>query len=606
MIAEKGLAAALFHSFLAGLFALALITSPRQAGAQVDAPPAQSENPASRPEPAGDKKDEAIARFKKGLELQDKGAWAAALAEFLVARRMYPLRNAAFQAGICLEKLDRYDEALEVFEGTLRDFSESMPPAAREIVQRKVLDVRGLVGTLEVEGAEPGSAIAIDGRERGEFPLLTPLRVNAGSHVVRAFKEGFLPFETRVEVAGGQSARVSARMRALTSSGRLHVTEQSGKALTVFIDGSAVGKTPWEGRLAVGNHVVTLRGEGQLGTQPASVSVELNKNTALALAAEELTAELHIEPVPMNASVAIDAIGVGSGLWQGRLRAGEHRIEAAAAGFVPEARQVTLRPGEREVVRIALRRDEASPFWRKPPRPPRFIAELSAAAALVPTFGGDIAGACIKDCKRSAGAGGMSVLYAGYELGSGLSFGAAIGYFAATQSTEERFTSIKPVDLGSPPALPAEAGRGAADDRLALRGVLAGAFIAFAIGERFPLRLRMGAGILAGDLLDERTGRFQASTGGAFSPGWAIERHDARFIYAAPEVRWGIRLHRRAELSIGVAAPVLIRIEEPRWDVAQTHYVRAGDDGLGTFAAEALIGPVVVAITPGVGARYDF
>ena len=119
-------------------------------------------------------------------------------------------------------------------------------------------------------------------------------------------------------------------------------------------------------------------------------------------------------------------------------------------------------------------------------------------------------------------------------------------------------------------------------------------------------RVRLDFAATLGDLLDERTGRFQASTGGAFSPGWAIERHDARFIYAAPEVRWGIRLHRRAELSIGVAAPVLIRIEEPRWDVAQTHYVRAGDDGLGTFAAEALIGPVVVAITPGVGARYDF
>src|SRR5262245_10455500 len=55
-------------------------------------------------------KDAAIAHFDKGLALYDRGAWAAALAEFIEARRLYPLRNANYQAGLCLEKLQRYDE----------------------------------------------------------------------------------------------------------------------------------------------------------------------------------------------------------------------------------------------------------------------------------------------------------------------------------------------------------------------------------------------------------------------------------------------------------------------------------------------------------------
>src|SRR5258706_542611 len=79
--------------------------------------------------------------------------------------------------------------------------------------------------------AEPGAAITIDGQSRGEFPALAPLRVATGSHAVRVTKEGFESFATRVEVAGGQSVRVVARLHALTRSGRLRVAEQRGRVL---------------------------------------------------------------------------------------------------------------------------------------------------------------------------------------------------------------------------------------------------------------------------------------------------------------------------------------------------------------------------------------
>jgi hypothetical protein len=552
-------------------------------------------------------RDEAVAHFMKGLSLFDSGVYAAALAEFLEARRIYPLRNASLQAGFCLEKLGRFDEALDQFEAVLRDFGETMPADVKVIAQRKVVEMRGLVGTLEIEGAEPGSALVIDGRDRGEFPALAPLRVAAGSHLVRVFKEGFEPFETRVEVAGGQLARVRVILRALTSSGRLRVEEQGGRSLAVVIDGSEVGKAPWEGRLAVGEHVVLLRGEGDLGTQPVSVAVELNKPTLLTLVAEELASRLRIEPVPVNASVAIDAVVVGRGVWEGKLRAGEHAIEVAAPGFVPELVRVALKRGEREVVRAALRRDETSPFWREPPRPPRFVVESSVSVALAPTLGGDVAGTCVQDCERALGAGGVSVLHGGYELGFGLGFGVSIGHLAVVQSMTGRRTSVNPVDLGTPPVFPAGTGVGTADDRLALRGVLAGGWLGYSLAERIALlHFRLGAGALIGDILNERTGRFLGSSGARYDLGPVAERHDARFLYLTPEVRWGLRLSRRVEVNIGVAVPVLIALTTPRWDAEQVHYVRAGEDGFATFAADALVSPVVLMIAPGLGARYDF
>src|SRR5262249_57695196 len=97
---------------------------------------------------------------------------------------------------------------------------------------------------------------------------------SAGTHLVRIFKEGFEPFETRVDVAGGQTAKVTAKLRVLKDSGRLKVTERGGRAIDVVVDNVVVGKTPWEGLLGVGNHTVVLRGEGKLGTQPVAAAAK--------------------------------------------------------------------------------------------------------------------------------------------------------------------------------------------------------------------------------------------------------------------------------------------------------------------------------------------
>jgi hypothetical protein len=154
------------------------------------------------------------------------------------------------------------------------------------------------------------------------------------------------------------------------------------------VDGIVVGKTPWEGPVAVGEHVVTLRGSGSLdaecapaeaassskrppiredvdlGTQPVTVPIRLQKLTALLLAAEELDTTLRIEPTPGGASIAVDSVTVGRGAWEGRLRVGEHRVEVIAEGFLPEVRRVVLERRKRQVVRVDLERDRNTPEWR--------------------------------------------------------------------------------------------------------------------------------------------------------------------------------------------------------------------------------------------------
>ncbi|MEZ4301027.1 MAG: PEGA domain-containing protein [Polyangiaceae bacterium] len=576
---------------LSGVLAAAIGLASRSVIAQPSPTPGPSSSPSAE---ESDPTAEALAHFRKGNELFKQEAWAAALAELLLSRRLKPTRNATANAAYCLRRLGRYDEALDLYESVLRDFT-GIPADLKDEAQRAILELRGLVGTIEIDDSEPGASISIDGRTRGEHPSLAPLRVAAGSHAVRVYKEGFEPFETRVDVAGKATAHVIAKLRPLAASGRLKVIEQSGREMEVLIDGSLVGQTPWEGRVPAGEHVVVLRGEGDLGTAPARVAVELNRTVPLTLAAEELSAVLRVEPVPAGAHVAIDAVAVGRGIWEGRLRAGEHAIEIAEPGFRAQTMTVSLLRGARERIEVTLERDETSPFWRKPERRARFFAEISASIPFVP-FGGSITAGCIEPCALTGGVGAHGVVRGGYELGVGFGGGVAFGFLTAQQGIRDRPVALR-VD-----GLPDHRGTGA--DTLGFRAWLLGGWLGMRIGTRFPMQLRMTVAALHGDLSDARTAVFTSSTGKPYRVGTLVETYDASFVYVAPELRIGLPLGDRVELSAGLEVPVLVAIDRAVWD--PTRAVVAGGDGQGTFAAESITGAVLVAVAPGVGARYDF
>ncbi|WP_437680747.1 PEGA domain-containing protein [Sorangium sp. So ce131] len=541
-------------------------------------------------------KKRAAAHFGEGRSLYDQEAWDAALAEFLEARRLYPAAwSATSSAGACLVNLGRFDEGLDMLESLLSVHASTLPADVKAFAQKKVVALRQRVGSLVLDGAEPGAAIAIDGRSRGEHPSLAPHHVLSGTHVVRVYKEGFEPFEASFTVGGGQIAQVTARLRPLIQAGRLRVAERSGKALDVVVDGNIVGTTPWEGPIAVGDHTVMLRGEARFGTLPAPVVIRPKQTVELALAAEELDAAIRVSLVPAGGSIAIDGLFVGRGLWEGRLRPGLHRIEALYDGYLKETHQVELHRGNRAVVSLALLRDRSARRWRKPPR---FTLELDGALALSPSFAGDIAAACGGSCSAGPAVGGHGVFRGGYELdvGTRFGFGIAAGYIRMQQSTTGRSASIEARGIDELPP-------GTADDVAQVRGFLAGAWAGLRFGERYPMRLRLGAGAVLGSVADTRTGAFTTRSGEPYEVGPYIQVPRRAWFYLDPEVRIGMRVGDHVELSWGVDLLVLIG-SVARWDPRQRIY--AYTDGEGSFPDEALTGPVLFAFMPGVGVRYDF
>src|SRR5262245_56219686 len=181
------------------------------------APAAPSAAASAAPAASAEAEAEAKEHFDKGRKLLVDGAFAAALAEFLESRRLFPSRAATTSAAVCLRKLERYDEALALMEAVLRDFRD-LPEEVKTAAQKQILELRDLVGTIEISGAEPGASIIVNGQVKGEFPLLAPLRVPAGSHLVRIYKEGFETLSVRVDVAGQGTATVPARMKRLVQA----------------------------------------------------------------------------------------------------------------------------------------------------------------------------------------------------------------------------------------------------------------------------------------------------------------------------------------------------------------------------------------------------
>lgn len=482
-----------------------------------------------------------------------------------------------------------------MLEAFLREFPDA-PAREKEAVQRDVAELRRMLGTINIEGAEPGAAIAIDGRNRGEYPVVEPLRVSAGSHMIRVVKEGFEPFQARVDVAGGQTALVTAALKPMLLSGRARVQERGGAALDVIVDGGVVGKTPWEGALSVGSHAVWLQGEGMLGSQPARIVVEAQKLTPLTLAAETLSASLSVDATPAGATIAIDSVIVGQGLWDGRLRDGSHTIEVAADGFLPKRRDLTLSKGTREMAKLSLDRDPDDPRFREPSK---IVAEASVRFALSPSFGGDLAG-CAAPCKSGVALGALANIYLGYDGGAGLGFGVSVGYIFAQQNIEDRPVALTPRGLSEL--------RGSADEALRITGATLGVAASYRVRMKYPLLLRLGLGGVFGETGAARTATFPAADGSgdpSFKAPKLIDSRSSSMLYLAPEARIGMKPWDRVELSVGLTTLLLISPTPVRWGEEEPRPVVLPGYGLSTYPAESLTGEVIVIFAPGLTGRFD-
>lgn len=486
--------------------------------------------------PADNQRAEAEVHFQKGLAHARDRSWDAALAEFVASRELYPTRSATRNAAIALSQLRRYAESYQMYETLLREFSATSPREQVESWRAEMAGPAAQSAEIAIEAPEAGVSVLVDGRLRGVTPLERPIRVNVGTHSVRFEKIGFEPLESVDTIAGGQRKVLTPRLRQLTDVGVLVVREASGAQLSVLVDGALVGTTPWTGRVAPGSHYVELRGEGQLGTQPSSAAVRGARTTTLVLRAATLDSFLRVEPVPSNATVYVDGVAVGAGIWAGYLPSGAHRIEIAAPGHYTFRRSLRLDSGGHVSVPALLERDTSSLIWRGPTPNPLGVG-LEAGALLGASLHGDAHGDGLRFIR---GAGAVARL--DYALNDGLALELSARFVSLWQPLSRDVTRREEQHTWT--------SRQYDDDvRLLGGGLSLGA--AYRAFEKYPLTARAALGLagLGSRSSVDATFRTEGVTRRIFIP----ERSELMLVpFAETELRIGYRLGKQWTIDAGL------------------------------------------------------
>lgn len=608
---RSGRASSVAIAVLAAVFVAApVMAQPKGTGtgAGKPKPPAEAApTPPPPPDPAAQAeqtaKEEARKHFDQGLALFDRGSLDAAYPEFEKSISIYPTRAAIKNAALCLRRLNRFAEAMDMNERLL-----AFPGVSDEekgIANAELAQLRPVVSTIIIDGVQSGATVAIDNKPVGTTPLKGALHVPVGTRTVRILKAGFETFEKRVEAAGGKEVTVRAVLAPLELSGWLLVEEASGYNVDVVLDGVVVGKTPWRGLIATGEHLVVLRGDKRQGTQPARIEVRQSQVTNMLVIAEELASDLKVKSEIPGGEIRVDGVLVGRDSWEGPVRAGSHRIEIGGNGYAMAEKRIDVAPGKTETVSFAPTVEAPQSFWEENPA----YIEVGGAFAIGPTFGG-IAKGCGDACTPSLVMGGGATVRGGLSIRKRWSVGFDLGFLYAQQSLENRTAFIEP--RGITPY-----SSNAVNDNLSMWGVSAGVGVGFSYGERFPIGVRLGIGGFFGSFGDERTGEFtthpppnvilQGGSGPATATYTASgsQSFTMTAFYVIPEVRVGYRAKKNLDIMLSLGGTLLLVPDRPKW-VPEDTIIEAKGDGLAQFQDEALTSSVIFVGTPGLLVNYRF
>lgn len=160
-----------------------------------------AQTPATAPAATSSRED-AYAHFVHGNELFEAGDPSRALAEFQRSFELHPARATMKNMALCLERLERYEEALELLEALPKRFP--LPEKERQDYEAKLRELGQRVSYLELRGLDPGFRVSIDGRACGTTPLESELRLSAGSHRLHLERPGRASIDDQLDLEPGQ------------------------------------------------------------------------------------------------------------------------------------------------------------------------------------------------------------------------------------------------------------------------------------------------------------------------------------------------------------------------------------------------------------------
>jgi hypothetical protein len=119
-----------------------------------------------------------------------------------------------------------------------------------------------IYGSLDVITNPPGATITIDGKEYGTTPN-TINKLLIGDYTVQLSRQGYATFSKTVSIMEGANALLNENL----TSGREVTINSTPSGADLYIDGKAVGKTPYKGNLPFGLHELKVEKQGLSAVQ---------------------------------------------------------------------------------------------------------------------------------------------------------------------------------------------------------------------------------------------------------------------------------------------------------------------------------------------------
>ncbi len=146
----------------------------------------------------------------------------------------------------------RHADALVTLERYVRAAGPSDRPSVED-VRGEIAELRRLIGALELDIEPAGARVEIDGEAMGVAPLAAPLLLAPGVHILTVNRPGHQAHLEEIEIVAGETERRTVRLVARRDFATAIISARPDAG--VFMDGVAIGETPFSRRLEPGPHV---------------------------------------------------------------------------------------------------------------------------------------------------------------------------------------------------------------------------------------------------------------------------------------------------------------------------------------------------------------
>ena len=297
-------------------------------------------------------------------ELLEANDYAGALVEYLRAYEISKNPRVLYNVGICEKNLRHYARAVSRFKQELADGQGKLSAEETQNVKDVISSLETFVSTVEVASNEPGATLFVDNDEAGVTPIVGPIAIDVGPHVLRLHKDGFADASQTVQIAGGSPAKASFTIEPLVKKTAVTVAVTGAPVANIVIDGVDMGQAPFKGDLAAGRHTFEAQAQGFVtARQTTDVVFKTPLNLTLSLAEERHQGKVRVDVQPASATIEIDGKVVGAGTWDGTLSTGGHQLIVKQAGYQTYSSEITLNDDQQRNVHATLLEERAGTGW---------------------------------------------------------------------------------------------------------------------------------------------------------------------------------------------------------------------------------------------------